>query len=64
MDLGAGECLEARDAELLGKGVDARVLEQLVTRVVDRGERVVGFEDPLAWEFLGEVLGCVEVFEE
>ena len=43
MDLAAGKRLEAVDAKLLGKRVDARVLEELVAAVVDGGDRGVGF---------------------
>jgi hypothetical protein len=37
VNLGAREGLETSDAKLLGEGVDAGVLEELVAAVVDRG---------------------------
>lgn len=37
VDLGAREALETGDAKLLGEGVDAGMLEELVAAVVDRG---------------------------
>ena len=43
MDLGAGKRLETVDAKLLGKSINARVLEELVAVVVDGGDRGVGF---------------------
>lgn len=64
MDLGAGECLEGVDAELLRQSVDAGVLEELVAGVVDGGGGGVVLEDALAGELLGEVLSGVEEFEE
>ena len=64
VDLGAGQALEVRDAKLLGQRVDARVLEELVARVVDAGGRRVVLEDALAWEFPWEVLARVEELEE
>lgn len=38
VDLGAGERLESRDAELFGEGIYAGVLEELVASVIDRGD--------------------------
>lgn len=64
MDLGAGEAAQAGDAELLGEGVDAGVLEELVARVVDLGLRGVLLEDALPGELAREVLARIEVFEE
>lgn len=64
VDLGARKSLEARDAKLLGKCVDAGVLEELVAAVVDRGNRGVRLEDALARELPGEVFASVEEFEE
>ena len=64
VDLGARECAQGADAELLGEGVDARVLEELVARVVDGRRRRVVLEDALAGELLGEVLARVEELEE
>jgi hypothetical protein len=49
VDLGARQPLEGVDAELLGEGVDARVLEELVARVVDRGRSGILLQDALAW---------------
>lgn len=64
VDLGAREGLEAVDAKLVGEGVDAGVLEELVAAVVDGRDGGIGLEDALAWELLGEVLARVEVLEE
>lgn len=64
MNLGAREGLEAFDSKLLGEGVDAGVLEELVAAVVDGGDGGIGLKDALAWELLGEVLARVEVLEE
>jgi hypothetical protein len=64
VDLGGGERLEGAEAVALGEGVDARVLEQLVARVVDLGQAGVGLEDALAGDLAGEVLAGVEVLEE
>lgn len=64
VNLGAGQRLERRDAELFGEGIYARVLEELVARVVDGGQAGVGLECALAGELPGEVFARVEVFEE
>ena len=64
VDLGAGERAQGADAKLLAEGVDTRVLEELVARVVDGRRRGVVLEDALAGELLGEVLARIEEFEE
>lgn len=64
MNLGDGERLERVDAELLGQRVYARVLEELVARVVDGRQTGVGLESALARELLGEVFARVQVLEE
>jgi hypothetical protein len=64
VDFRAREAAETGDAKLFGNGVDARVLEELVARVVDLGDRGVVFQDALARELAREVLAGVEVFEE
>jgi hypothetical protein len=64
VDLGAREGAQGAHAEPVGEGVDARVLEELVARVVDGRRRRVVLEDALAGELLGEVLARVEEFEE
>jgi hypothetical protein len=56
--------LELGQPELLGQGVDARVLEQLVARVVDFGQGRVGLEGALAGDLAREVLARVEELEE
>lgn len=64
VDLGAGERLEAGHAELFREGVHARMLEELVARVIDGGDGGVGLEDALARQLFGEVFAGVEEFEK
>ena len=64
VDLARGQVLELVEAELLAEGVDARVLEQLVARVVDLGHGRVGLERALAGDLAREVLARVEELEE
>lgn len=64
VDLRRGEVLELLKPELLGKCVDARVLEKLIAGVVDLGLGGVGFERPLTGHLAGEVLARVKELEE
>jgi hypothetical protein len=59
VNLGACQGLEPVDTVLLGDCVDARMLEQLVATVVDRGKAWIGFEDALSWQLPGEVFAGV-----
>lgn len=59
VNLGAGEGAQCVDTKLLGKSVDARVLEELVARVVDGRGRGVVLEDALAGYLLGEILARI-----
>lgn len=64
VDLGGGEGAQVGDLELVGQGVDAGVLEELLAGLVDLGKRGVIFELSLARNLPGEVVAGVEVFEE
>lgn len=64
MDLARCQVLELLEAELLGEGVDAGMLEQLVARVVDLGQGRVRLEFARVAELAGEVLARVEELEE
>lgn len=63
VDLGVGEGLEGGEGELLGEGVHFGVLEEVVARGVDGGDRRARFEAARG-ELVGEVFARVEVFEE
>jgi hypothetical protein len=64
VDLPRSQLLQLLDAEFLGQGVGPRMLEQLVTRLVDVGYRGVGFERLLAGDLAREVVSGVEKLEE
>lgn len=64
VDLVGREVLEVGEAELLGDGVHARVLEKLLAREVDLGNRGVLLQRALAGNLLGEVIACVQELEE
>lgn len=64
VDLGRGQVPERGHLKLLGQRVDARVLEQLVARLVDIGERRVRLELPGAGHLAREVVARVQEFEE
>lgn len=64
VDLAARQALELVHAELLGYRVDARMLEQLLARLVDGRQGGVRLEQALAGQLLGEVVAGVEVLEE
>lgn len=64
MDLAGGQVLELLQAELLRQRVDARVLEELVARVVDLGQRGVRLQLARVGELAREVLARVEELEE
>lgn len=64
VDLGGGELLELGHLELLAQGVDAGMLQKLITRLVDLGDAGVHLELALAGNLLGEVVASVEELEE
>ena len=64
MDLGGGEGAQVRDLELLGQGVDSRVLQELLAGLVDLWYGGVSLELSLAGDLLGEVVARVEIFKE
>jgi hypothetical protein len=64
VDLGGGEGAQDGEAEGLGEGVDARVLEQLVAGLVDVGRRGVGLEISRARDLPREVVPRVQELEE
>jgi len=64
VDLAAGQVLELVDAQLLGQRVHARVLEELLARLVDGRQRGVLLQLPLARQFLGEVVTRIQVLQE
>jgi hypothetical protein len=64
VDFARGEVLEVRQAKLLGERVDLCVLEQLLARHVDIGDRRVLLERPVAGDLPREVVACVEELEE
>lgn len=64
VDLGRGELLEELHAELLGEGVDARVAQEVVARVVEPGHAGVVLELALPGDLAREVLARVEELEE
>lgn len=64
VDLGRSQVLEVGEAKLLGNRVDARVLEQLLARQVDLGDRRVLLERALAGNLFGEVVACIQKLEE
>lgn len=59
VDLAAREALELVHAEPLGYRVNARVLEQLLARLVDGRQGGVRLEQALARQLLGEVVASV-----
>lgn len=64
VDLARRQALEVGKAELLGERVHLGVLEELVARHVDVGNRGVLLERALARHLLGEVIARVEELEE
>lgn len=64
VDLGLGELLQELHAELLGEGVDARVAQQVVARLVDARHARVMLEHALPRYLAREVLAGVEELEE
>lgn len=64
VDLAARKILEVGETKLLGDGVHARVLEELVAREVDLGDGGVLLERALARNLLGEVIACVQELEK
>ena len=64
MDLARGEVLEQCESKFLRQGVDLGVLEELLARHVDVGDRGVLLQRSLAGHFLGEIVAGVEEFEE
>jgi hypothetical protein len=58
------QALELGKAKLLGQRVHLGVLEELVARHVDIGNRGMLLEGALARYLLGEVVACVEELEE
>lgn len=64
VNLGGGKLLEVGQLELLGEGVDAGVLEQLIARLIDLGDSGVLLELTLAGNLLREVVAGVEELEE
>lgn len=64
VDFGAGEGAQVGEAVLVGEGVDAGVLEELLAALVHFRDGGVGFEDARAGYFFGEVFAGVEELEE
>jgi hypothetical protein len=64
VDLARREVLEVREAELLRKGVDLSVLEELLARHVHLGDRGILLQRALPGHLLGEVVARVEELEE
>lgn len=64
VDLARRQALEVGKAKLLGERIHLGVLEELVARHVDVGDRGVLLERALAGHLLGEVVARVEELEE
>ena len=64
VDLGRRQGLQRGEAERVAEGVDARVLEELVARLVDGGRAGVALELARAGHLAREVVARVEEFEE
>lgn len=64
VDLAAGQAAQLLHPELLGQGVHARVLQQLLARLVDRRDRRVLLQHALARQLFREVVAGVQKFEE
>ena len=64
VDLGGCERFKGGEVEGFGKRVDSCVLEELVTGLVDERGAWVTLEIARAGDLAGEVVACVEEFEE
>ena len=64
VDLAAGQAPKLVHAELLREGIDARVLEELLARLVHGRQGGIGLERALSRQLLRKVVAGVQVLEE
>jgi hypothetical protein len=64
MNLATRKALQPRKVKRFRQGVDARMLEELITRLINSWGRGVALQVSGTCDFAGEIVACVEELEE